>query len=541
MRFRLFLPCLTLAAVSISIPCQSDAQISLSDLHLESALPWSSAGNGATNDHWSTNEFILSPYTMPYVNLRWMFTAADTVQGTPTVEGNAVYIADNAGDVYQLNAATGKPNWTVSLPTYSGDPMAYSRNAVAIGTKDVILGDQDSATLYSLSKTDGSLLWKVSLDTAEGAFVTSSAVIVNGVVYVGVSSQQETLATKDPNFVPTFRGSVVALDEKTGTMLWKTYDMPAGYTGGAVWESNLAVDTARNAVFVTTGNNYSVPASVAACQTAAGNDNVALDACLSPDDHVDSVLSLNMKSGAVNWSQRFTHADTWTTACESYNKSAQSPCPTPTGLDTDFGAGPNLFTVTQNGAEVDAVGAGQKSGAYFTMNRDTGAILWGTQVGPDGVVGGIQWGTATDNQRIYVPNANSFYVETTLIPSGVKTNGGFWSALDKNTGQILWQTPSTAPAPQSNGLRLPPPPAGGATATVEGSLSIANGVVYGEDSAGTFVALDAVTGKLLRSFNSGGAGTAGPAISDGVLYWTSGDDGYGPKSQNVYAFWVGLQ
>jgi len=132
----------------------------------------------------------------------------------------------------------------------------------------------------------------------------------------------------------------------------------------------------RSAIYVTSGNNYSVPPSVAACQAVASTP-AQQDACLSPDDHIDSVLSLNMDSGTVKWSQRFTHADTWTTSCESYGKNHATPCPVPTGLDTDFGAGANLFTITSNGQQVDAVGAGQKSGSYFTMNRDTGAILRG--------------------------------------------------------------------------------------------------------------------------------------------------------------------
>ncbi len=519
------------------------AQIDLSNFHFENAVPWTSAGNGTTNDHWASSEFILGPYTLPYVSQRWVFTAKDEVQGTPTVENGKVYVADMSGTVSQLDAATGKPIWQADLTAISGDPMAYSRNSPAIGTNNVIVGDQDSATLYGLSKADGSLAWKTVLETAKAAIVTSSPVVANGLIYVGVASNQESLAAKTPNFVPTFRGSVLAVDENTGKIVWQSYTMPVGYTGGSVWESNIAVDTARGALYVTTGNNYSVPPEVAACQAKAANPT-ELDACLSPDDHVDSVLSLNASTGAVNWAQRFTHADTWTTSCETYRTTpGLTPCPVPTGLDTDFGAGANLFTVTQNGQQVDAVGTGQKSGAYFTMNRDTGEILWGTQTGPDGVIGGIQWGAATDNQRIYVPNGNSGYVETTLIPSGVKTNGGFWTALDKNTGQILWQTPTLAPAvaPSSKTAaraQVPPP---NTRSIVEGSLTVANGVMYGEDVAGNFVALDAATGNVLRYFQSGGAAISAPAIVDGVIYWASGYGSYGATNNKVYAFWVGLQ
>ena len=121
---------------------------------------------------------------------------------------------------------------------------------------------------------------------------------VHSRVYVGVSSNQEYAATAIPGFRLDFRGSVVALSERDGKLLWQTYTVPAGYTGGAVWSSNLAVDLERGAVYVDTGNNYSVPGSVAACQLAAKTSK-QLEACLDPNDHIDSVLSLDVDTGAV--------------------------------------------------------------------------------------------------------------------------------------------------------------------------------------------------------------------------------------------------
>jgi len=215
----------------------SNTPFDFSSFHFENAVPWLSAGNGTSNDRWASNEFILSSYTLPFVYPRWIFSANDEVQSTPTIEGNSVYVADMSGTVWQLDITTGKPTWQASLPTISGDSKSYSRNSPAIGTRNVIVGDQDTSTLYALSKTDGTLAWKVTLDTAQAAIVTSSPVVVNGKVYVGVASDQEALAGKTPGFVPTFRGSVVALDENTGQILWKTYTVPTGYTGGSVWEA----------------------------------------------------------------------------------------------------------------------------------------------------------------------------------------------------------------------------------------------------------------------------------------------------------------
>ncbi len=520
-------------------PAAAQTAFDLSNFQFEESIPWTSAGSGATDNHFAPDEIILGKYTLPFIFERWVFAAGGEVQDTPTVQGNDVYIADASGIVWKLDGRTGTPVWQANLSTLTGDPKSYSRNSPAIGTDVVIVGDQDSGSVYALSKQSGALVWKQSLSTDPDAVITSSPVIVNGRIYVGVASDDETKASTTPGFVPKFRGSVAALDEGNGSIFWQTYTVPEGYTGGGVWASNLAVDSVRQAVYVTAGNNYTVPPSVAACQSAATTP-AQQDACLPTEDHIDSVFALDANTGAYKWSQRFTHVDTWTTSCLFFTKDPQTPCPTPTGLDTDFGAGANLFTVTRNGTTVDAVGAGQKSGAYFAMNRDTGEILWGTQVGPDGVVGGIEWGTATDGQRIYISEANSAYVETTLIPSGQKTNGGFWSAVDASTGQILWQTPTFSPAPIPGGKRTQPPPASGALTPAGGSVSVANGVMYAEDTAGDFVALDAATGQILRNFNSGGAAFNAPAIVDGALYWSSGYSTTGQTNNKVYSFWVGL-
>src|SRR5262249_56734777 len=92
-----------------------------------------------------------------------------------------------------------------------------------------------------------------------------SPIVYNNVVYVGISSSEEGLAENSSYACCVFRGSVVALDEDTGRILWRTYIVPAGYSGGAVW-SPAVVDDRRHSLLVSTGNNYSVPPDVQACQ-----------------------------------------------------------------------------------------------------------------------------------------------------------------------------------------------------------------------------------------------------------------------------------
>jgi polyvinyl alcohol dehydrogenase (cytochrome) len=333
------------------------------------------------------------------------------------------------------------------------------------------------------------------------------------VVYIGVSSSEESLATNPAYPCCSFRGSVVAIDAKTGQILWKTYDMPdnggqpGGYSGGAVWQPP-AIDPKRGTLFIGTGNNYTTPADVTACQNATPTAN-----CAAPDDFFDTALSLDLKTGQINWAKKLQSFDTWTVAC--LRPSGSNPnCPVPTSQDFDLGgAGPNLVG--------NIVGFGQKSGIYWGLNPDNGNIVWSTPVGPGSSLGGIEWGTATDGERIYVAIANEDHLPYTLVPSGQQIAWGSWSALDVASGKILWQTAD---------------PTAGTIDT--GSVSVANDVMYAGSYSGQMYALDTRTGNILWNFASGGTVIDGPSIVNGVVYWGSGYRNIPPGIGNnkVYAF-----
>ena len=263
---------------------------------------------------------------------------------------------------------------------------------------------------------------------------------------------------------------------------------------------------AGNLIYVGTGNNYTAPASVLACQ----NSNPNATNCAAANDYFDSALGLNLSTGAITWTRRLWGYDVYTLAC-AHPKTGVT-CDMPDGPDYDLGSGPNLL----NGL----VGFGQKSGVYWGLTPSTGAAIWGTMVGPGSHGGGIVWGTATDGTRIYVAIANSGHTSYTLT-SGQTITWGSWSALDPSTGKILWQTAD---------------PTQGALDT--GSLSVANGALYAGSLSGQMFALDAETGKILWTYASGGSVIDGPSIVDGVVYWGSGYQRGGTGNNKVYAFSV---
>jgi polyvinyl alcohol dehydrogenase (cytochrome) len=478
---------------------------------------WPSAGNDLQNTRYQNTESKISAANASNLAVQWQFTTAGDVSATPAVDGSTVYFPDSAGNLYAVDRDTGALIWSRTIESYTNVPGDFSRTTPAIAGDKLIFGDQagkkgSSANLMAVNKKTGDLLWVTQADSHPFSIITQSAIVDGNDVYVGISSAEELYSTSPGYVCCSFRGSMINVNANTGQIKWRTYTVPEGFSGGAVWGSTPAVDKSRKSLYISTGNNYSVPADVATCVAAAGNDPGALQACLPADDYFDSVMALDLKTGAVKWGTRALPYDAWNVNC--FDPEFFPPelgitpnpdlCPAPAGPDYDFGQGPALFTTRMGKKNTDLVGAGQKSGQYWTFNPDTGAVVWSTQVGPGGVSGGLQWGSATDGKRIYVAESNSYNVPTDI------TDGGFFAALDAATGAILWRTAD----PTGAGDWAP--------------VSAANGVVYGcggdafGQANGHMYALDAASGAILFDFASGHSCYGGAAISNGQVFWGTG-------------------
>jgi polyvinyl alcohol dehydrogenase (cytochrome) len=474
---------------------------------------WASSGQNNHNTRDAASEHIVNAGNVGKLKPKWTFTTAGDVSAVATVVNGVAYVPDWGGKLWAIDTKTGKAIWSHDVSNYTGTPGSTSRTSPAywhgelvIGTGNVLTTDLSSAFEVGINARTGAMLWRTKTDGNAAAIMTGSPTIDNGIVYTGVSSKTEHV-----DIVPTFRGSVEALDARTGKILWKKYMAPPGFVGVAVWSSQPVVDHKTGLLYVTVGNSYTVPSGY--CVNPGQTNCKALPS----DDYMDSVVALSLKTGKVVWAHHTLTADTWTLSVPN------------TSPDFDFGAGANLYTTTIKGKRTDVLGAGQKSGMYYALDPATGKEIWATQAGPGGTLGGIEWGTSTDGKRIYAAITNGShktYTYTTYDGQKKTTSGGLWTALDAATGKILWQTAD----PQ------------GSKYITDGFVSSANGVVYAGSSGGDFYAFDAATGQIKWTFPSGGAVWSGAAIVNGTVYWGSGYDTtargmpYNGNNNKFYAF-----
>jgi polyvinyl alcohol dehydrogenase (cytochrome) len=473
---------------------------------------WPSSGQNNNNTRYAATERTINAGNVGQLKPKWTFTTAGNVSATATVVGGVAYVPDWGGKLWAIDTRTGKAIWSHNVSDYTGTAGAASRTSptywnsqLVIGTGNLMTTALDGAYEVGVNARTGTMLWRTKIGDS-AAIITGAAAIDNGVAYFGVSSK-----TEHTKVTPTFRGSVIAMDARTGKILWQSFMAPPGYNGAAVWSSQPVPDHKTGLLYVTTGNSYAVPPGYCV--------NPGQTQCkrLPSDAHIDSIVALSLKTGKVAWSHHTLTADTWTVA---------NPNNSP---DFDFGAGVNLFTTTINGKRTDVVGAGQKNGVYHALDPATGKVIWQTQAGPGGVLGGIEWGTSTDGRRIYAAITNGShktYTLTTFDGQKKTTTGGLWTAMDAATGKILWQTA----APESP------------TFITDGFVSSANGVVYAGSSGGNFYGLDASNGQVKWTFPSGGAVWSGAAVVDGAVYWGSGYDTkarelpYDGNNNKFYAF-----
>lgn len=469
---------------------------------------------------------------VPRLKLRWAFgfpgdLAADA---QPTVVGGRVFVGSQSGNVYALDSASGCIHWYFAAATSVRAAVIIGRLQTNSGSRNVAFIGDRAGNVYAVDAARGTLIWKAKVDDHPVARVTGSPAFHNGRLYVPVASGEETAGAASDYECCRFRGSVVAFDGATGAQIWKTYTITEqprptqknkigtqmwGPSGAPIWSSPV-IDIRRNALYVTTGDNYSNP----------------------PTATSDAFVAFDLDSGKLLWSTQMLKADAWNVACRLPDT---TNCPESAGPDFDFASPPILVTLA-NGRR--ALVAGQKSGVVHAVDPDRdGAILWQRRVGQGGINGGVQWGSAADQSNVYVAlsDIGRFNIpNSTATEPDPKVGGGLF-ALRLDTGDQVWFTP---PPPCGERKRCSP--------AQSAAISAIPGIVFSGSVDGHLRAFSTTTGAIVWDFDTvgnhrtvnevpargGSLNGPGPAIAGGMLFVPSGYASNGIPGNVLLAFTV---
>jgi polyvinyl alcohol dehydrogenase (cytochrome) len=478
---------------------------------------WNGWGPTIENTHFQPGpQAGLRPEQVPRLALKWAFGFPDTASAwaQPTVAGGRVFAGSQNGTVYSLDAKTGCTVWTfvahagVRASVFIGPRTGTGRTALY----PAYFSDQQGY-VYAVDAATGKLLWSQRVDDHPLVRLTGSPTVYRGRVYVPTSSYEE--GGKPPGYgCCTFRGGVVALDARTGDVVWKAHTIPDaptlirtyadgtevwGPAGGAIW-SAPTIDAKRRVIYVGVGNTYSG----------------------APQPTTDAVLAFDLDTGKLRWTRQMNPGPRDVFGCVP----GEINCGERPGPDFDFGASPVLARLP-NGREL--IVAGQKSGVAYALDPDKkGAEVWHYRAGGGSGLGGIQWGVAVDGDQVYVPVAEIYNPE----PGGLH-------AVALATGKRVWYAP-------------PPPPACGkpsraCSGALFSAITAIPGIVFSPSNDGAIRAYATKDGAVVWQFDTNrdfqtvngvrarGGSMNGPAptVVDGMVYVNSGYGAFGLRPGNV--------
>ncbi len=298
--------------------------------------------------------------TVERLGLAWEHNMASLrgLEATPIVIDGVMYVTSTWSRVSALNAKTGKLLWAYDPQV----PRAWAgkvccdvvNRGVAVAAGKVVFGSLDGR-LIALNANDGSVLWEVDTlpDREQWYSITGAPRIVGNRVFIGNGGAEYSV-----------RGYVSAYDLNNGDLLWRFYTVPNSVdgpfdsaametaaktwskssaldgAGGTVWDS-MAYDPALDLLYVGTGNGSPWPKYT---RSPGGGDNL----------YLASILALDPASGELVWHYQTTPGETWD------------------------------FTATQHMVLADLDIQGQtrkvlmqapKNGFFYVLDRQTGGLL----------------------------------------------------------------------------------------------------------------------------------------------------------------------
>jgi polyvinyl alcohol dehydrogenase (cytochrome) len=424
----------------------------------------SSVGAGATT---------ITPANAGNLSAAWSWTPpsvagrpAPTMYASPTVAGGLIYVGTRSGWLYALDQATGQQVWAAdtgylvttcsgspargltATPTVAADPV--TGNLVVFEAGADTTGSAGNITLYAFDAATGQQLWATPVSTATGAYAWASPMVAGGQVYVGVSSACDA---------PLVTGQVVGIDQHTGTVDG-TYQADAtGVLGAGIWTTPASDGTD---VWATTGNGT----------TESG----------VPDTPVGDEESLVQINGTT-----LAREDGW-----------QVP---PSRADQDFASSPTLFSAVHDGSPTDFVGACDKNGIFYALERGnlSAGPVWQTSVATSS-------DAACDPAAVWDSGLGRLDLGTATVTVGGTTYPGSIVQLDPGTGAIVWRTAMPARV-------LGTPTVNGAGVLAAGTYTSYQDV----NAAADVVLMNAATGQVLGQISTVGPVFAQPVFAGGNL------------------------
>ncbi|HEX4051521.1 MAG TPA: PQQ-binding-like beta-propeller repeat protein [Steroidobacteraceae bacterium] len=303
-------------------------------------------------------------------------------EATPLVHDGVLFIA-SANTVEALNGADGSILWQYIRqlqPRLNNGRTAYVKSMAIY--QDKLYVPTADGHVVALNVKTGKLLWDTSIVTgAQGVRVSGGPIVAHGKVIMGVSLG---VTTAGGDFI-------VGLDGQTGTELWRFYTIARpGQPGGDSW--NGAPVSQRYGAGVWTVGSYDPQLNLVYFGTGNTYDVGTL---LLPQSrkgesndalYTDSTLALDPDTGKLAWYYQHMNRDVW---------------------DLDWAFEQSLITLPIDGRPTKLVVTGGKLAIFDALNRTNGQYAFSKDSGLQNLVVHIdpKTGAKTVNPAYQTPVA----------------------------------------------------------------------------------------------------------------------------------------
>jgi outer membrane protein assembly factor BamB len=513
---------------------------------------WSGWGGGLHNTRHAKTNIIFNSSTIQSITKSCEISHAQGVSATPSISNSLAYYTTWNGLLVSLDYTTCTIKWTTNVtaiiykyatidPSVLTATSAVSRSSPQVDEEAgvVFIGSLVHALVIAIDRDSGKFLGNIQLNSHPLAVVTMSPTWFDGRLFIGVSSVEWLGDAVIPGYkCCSFVGNLVSLtfDRTTSEFLvhWNISTVPvneAGFgewSGAGAWGSQPPIDIERRQVFFGTGNLYAVPEVYQHCMNSTTQPVDPNTPCLPLEILQESIVAIDIDTGNINWLKQMSPLDAWTFAC---GRTVGGPvidpvnCPQTPGPDSDFGMAPAFVPgwsgTLPNGSAVitDALVVGQKNGNLYAMDAVNGDVYWALHTSPPGIGGGLSWGIAVDDERVYYNAINFDQATWNILPSNQSTRGSAYGAVSLKDGKPLWGTLTQTP-----GIAYGPP-------TAVGDIMLSNAPFVA--GSGGLVVLDQRTGNILWTFVPSAPSHGGFVIQDEYLLFGTGYSRYN-RSGSLY-------
>lgn len=266
-------------------------------------------------------------------------------EAPPIVNGDYLFVTTPKNHVVAFQASTGKKLWEYEhdLSNVGLKTICCDvvNRGVALYEDKVYMATLDNRVVALDAKT-GTVVWNEQLNAPDvGYAMTLAPLVVKGKVIVGVSGGEYGA-----------RGFIEALDANTGKQVWKLHTIPLpGEPGGDTWPKGAA-ETGGGAAWLT----GSYDADTDTLFWGVGNPGPWL-ATLRPGDNLytDSVIAVNPATGKIKWHYQYTPNDTW---------------------DYDGTNETVLTDITYKGKKYKAIVSASRNGWFYAIDRTNGKLIY---------------------------------------------------------------------------------------------------------------------------------------------------------------------